>query len=469
MTGQDGKLVKHFKSTSHMTAENRLLNFSQKKTNIDLMLNAGRRAADQKREEVLKLNEKIVITLLDVARFLARQSLAFRGNANSEGNFVAAVNLMRRRDPVLDQWFKDSNLRPYHCNYLHHDSQNEFLELLGSAVHKSILKDINDAPFISITTDSTMDASHKEIYTIIVRFVKNFNVQERIVSAAELNSKELFNFFTGSIKRFFLFCEQLSSSSYGLLLKDLSKTRWSNRYEAVRAVIVSYKEIINTLQKLSEDNVEKNTQQTAKNLRNKNLMASINALIVHLQKIQMDILATMDIIEDTVRLLHQMYDDDKTLDAIIEISKKDLEKHNVNIDLDYEFQRLQRRNKNLKSIYDHYRVIFQKLIMNMNEEFKYYLSLLTTNLKCFAHLSTKRINTFSKEDAEKTHSIVPGIHNYELCFYEIHLLKSKIFESDSIANVFNTTQVIDAYPRTKKVYQYLLTIPVSIASNERSF
>ena len=60
---------------------------------------------------------------------------------------------------------------------------------MGTAVHKSILKDINDAPFISITTDSTMDASHKEIYTIIVRYVKNFNVQERIISASELKSK----------------------------------------------------------------------------------------------------------------------------------------------------------------------------------------------------------------------------------------------------------------------------------------
>ncbi|CAF1028005.1 unnamed protein product, partial [Rotaria magnacalcarata] len=34
-----------------------------------------------------------------------------------------------------------------------------------------------------------MDNSHKEIYTIIVRFVKNFIAQERIISASELNSK----------------------------------------------------------------------------------------------------------------------------------------------------------------------------------------------------------------------------------------------------------------------------------------
>jgi hypothetical protein len=166
------------------------------------------------------------------------------------------------------------------------------------------------------------------------------------------------------------------------LVKDLSKTRWSNRYEAIRAVFVSYKEIVNTLQKLSGLDIEKNTQQTAKNLLNKlcsfsfytillflkNLMASINALMVHLQKIEIDILATIDIIEDTIHLLHQMHEGNTTLDAIIEVcrfefslykletilfcqvSKKDLEKYNVNIDLDYEFQRLQRRNKNLKSM-----------------------------------------------------------------------------------------------------------------------
>ena len=76
--------MKHFKSIAHINAESRLLNFSQKKTNIDLMLDVGRRVADQKRE-VLKLNEKVILTLLDIAQFLGRQSLAFQGNAESEG------------------------------------------------------------------------------------------------------------------------------------------------------------------------------------------------------------------------------------------------------------------------------------------------------------------------------------------------------------------------------------------------
>ncbi|CAF2093447.1 unnamed protein product [Rotaria magnacalcarata] len=566
--GSDGKLVKHFKSITHTMAENRLLNFSQKRTNIDLMLNAQRRLADQKREEILKLNEKIVVTLLDVARFLSRQSLSFQGDADSERNFVAAVNMIRRCDPVLDQWFKDVNLRPYHTSYLHHDSQNELIKLLGSAVHKSILNDINNAPFISITTDSTMDASHKEIYTIVVRFVKNSVVQERIISVAQLNSKvgqdicehileqlkicgistdkiiaqsydnasnmsgkrlgvqaclskclnrsimyipcsthsvnlvlqhgsrvsidyincfgilqELYNFFTGGIKRHALLCEELSKTSYGLLVKDLSKTRWSNRYEAIRAVIISYQQIMITLQKLSGIDIDNNTRQAATNLFKKlcsftfytvllflkNIMASSNALIVHLQKPEMDISTSIDMVKDTINLLHQMHDDHMSLDAIIEVSRKDLEKLNVNVDINVEFQRLRRRNKELKSLHEYYRIIFQKMIMSMNEEFKSYSSVLITNLKYFANLSVTWINMFSREDAKQICSIVPGIDDYELLFFEIQLLKSKIIEFNNIANVLNTIETTDVYPRAQRVFQYLLTIPISIATNERSF
>ncbi|CAM4910595.1 unnamed protein product [Rotaria socialis] len=224
--------------------------------NVDLMLDAGQRRADQKREAVLKLNEKIVVTLLDVSRFLSRQSLAFQGDTNSEENFIAAVNMMRRRDP---------------STYLHYDSQNEFIQLLGSAVHK-------------------------EIYSIIVRFVKKFIAQERIISVSELNSKtgvdicehildqlkrcvqhgscisidyincfgilqELYNFFTGSIKGYSLLCDELKKTSHGLLVKDLSTTRWSDRYESIRAVITSYQEITNTLQNLADHDIEKKIEK----------------------------------------------------------------------------------------------------------------------------------------------------------------------------------------------------------------
>ena len=48
------------------------------------------------------------------------------------------------------------------------------------------------------------------------------------------------------------------------MVTDLSKTRWSDRYEAIRAVFVSYKEIMNTLQKLTEDDIEKKLNKQLK-------------------------------------------------------------------------------------------------------------------------------------------------------------------------------------------------------------
>ena len=46
------------------------------------------------------------------------------------GNFVAAVNMMRRRDPVLDKWFEDSALRPYHVMITLCDNFFNFFRML---------------------------------------------------------------------------------------------------------------------------------------------------------------------------------------------------------------------------------------------------------------------------------------------------------------------------------------------------
>ncbi|CAF3424939.1 unnamed protein product [Rotaria socialis] len=73
--------------------------------------------------------------------------------------------------------------------------------------------------------------------------------------------QELYNFFTGSIKGYSLLCDELKKTSHGLLVKDLSTTRWSDRYESIRAVITSYQEITNTLQNLADHDIEKKIEK----------------------------------------------------------------------------------------------------------------------------------------------------------------------------------------------------------------
>ena len=113
----------------------------------------------------------------------------------------------------------------------------------------------------------------------------------------------------------------IASLYLGLLVKNLSRTCWSDRHEAIRAVLTSYQEIINTFQKMSETDPEKATRQTAENLLHKlcsfsfyiillffkNLMAMISDLIVQLQKIDTDILIAVDIIQDTTHVLEKIY------------------------------------------------------------------------------------------------------------------------------------------------------------------
>ncbi|CAF4634255.1 unnamed protein product, partial [Didymodactylos carnosus] len=123
----------------------------------------------------------------------------------------------------------------------------------------------------------------------------------------------------------------------GLLIKDLSKTRWSDRYNSIRAVLISYKEIVETLDDLSVNDKEAKSRFIAGNLLKKlksftfytvllflkNLFSSINSLIIHLQKPQMDILTTIDILNDTTKLLDQLSADNVNMDSILKVNIKD--------------------------------------------------------------------------------------------------------------------------------------------------
>ena len=48
---------------------------------------------------------------------------------------------------------------------------------------------LNNSLFYSIVIDSIPDISIREIYTIVVRYTNNFNVEERLVSVVEFPNK----------------------------------------------------------------------------------------------------------------------------------------------------------------------------------------------------------------------------------------------------------------------------------------
>ena len=100
--------------------------------NINLLLDKNRRNILVEEAETQRNREAIKI-LLDIARTLARQGIAFRGSLlEKDRNFRQIVNLLERHSPILHRWLADAPKRPHKVDSLSSRSQNEYLELLAN-------------------------------------------------------------------------------------------------------------------------------------------------------------------------------------------------------------------------------------------------------------------------------------------------------------------------------------------------
>ena len=125
-----GKLAQHFTSEAHKAALHDLAHFVQGMKHVDAMLNKQFRAAKIQEEENNFRNQEIIKILLDVARTMGRQELAFRGAHDDENsNFVQITKLVARHNPHLKFWLSDQNMKPYATKYMSATSQNEFVNI----------------------------------------------------------------------------------------------------------------------------------------------------------------------------------------------------------------------------------------------------------------------------------------------------------------------------------------------------
>ncbi|CAF1353507.1 unnamed protein product [Rotaria sp. Silwood1] len=575
-----GKLEQHFSSATHKSSVDRYLNFKNKKLHVDLMLDSNRMKEDQEQEMILQLNKQVIVTLLDSARYLARQGLAFRRNPESEGcNFVQLVYLQRRNNQVFNDWFFKTKLEKYQNSYLSHQSQDEYVQLLGEAVESLVIEEINKSPFISIMADSTPDTSHREMYSIVIRFTKNYQVEERLLSVQELPSKvgeeicllllktlqrkgisteklvaqcydnapnmggsykgvqacvtnhlnreilhipcsahnsnlaveyachcsveyinlfmllqELYNYFTLSIKRCHVLREALDKSPYGLNIKSLSDTRWTANYESIHAIIESYDEIIYCFQLIEEgEQFDKESKLQGKNLRNKfisyeiivllkfmeNITRTTNSLTSHLQSKHLDILSSMELIANTLKLIKIMRNDDQSLKNILLLGKKHIEPYDV--DIDKEFNRLHRFRQPSRRIdpkpatvvqltrESFYLKLFREILDHLYTTYSAFLNVLNEKLKWFINVTPGRIENLTLNECQHMCEVIPKLTSPPLLFTEFQLLSDQIKECNDMNEIAKLLQQCGhLYPKVSSVYNYILTLPITTATNERT-
>ncbi|CAB3986958.1 Hypothetical predicted protein [Paramuricea clavata] len=94
-----GKLAQHFSSQVDKAALSNLAQFAHNMKHVDVMLNKQLRAAKIQEDENNQQNQEII---LDIAKTLGRQQLAFRGtNDDADGNFLQITNLVARHNSHL--------------------------------------------------------------------------------------------------------------------------------------------------------------------------------------------------------------------------------------------------------------------------------------------------------------------------------------------------------------------------------
>ena len=200
-TKKKGKLAEHFGSNSHKAALADFYSFSQESSNVDLLLDKEKRSKAVQAEKDKMTNKDAVFILLDVARTLVRQGIAFRGRTTDstrkqneeDGKFHQIVRLLSRHCPDLNRWLNEARLRPYQVTYLSHDSQNEMIDILTQNIRGKIKEEVNKSKMFSVMADTTADTSNKDRLAVAVRYVKedgpSFAVKERLLEVKETTDK----------------------------------------------------------------------------------------------------------------------------------------------------------------------------------------------------------------------------------------------------------------------------------------
>ena len=114
-------------------------------------------------------NRQMLLKILSNIRFLARQSIAIRGDGDEENsNFIQLFKLRGEDDPKFAKWLEKKTDK-----YVSADIQNELLKVMGLQVLRDIATSLHSAKFYSIMVDETTDVSNKEQAVLCFRWVSD--------------------------------------------------------------------------------------------------------------------------------------------------------------------------------------------------------------------------------------------------------------------------------------------------------
>ena len=96
-------------------------------------------------EEEQKYWSALIVRVIEIVKFLAERSFAFRGSdekigSYNNGNYLGLLKLLAEFDPFMAEHIKNhANKGKRHLSYLSKTTCEEFISSIGSSVHDSII------------------------------------------------------------------------------------------------------------------------------------------------------------------------------------------------------------------------------------------------------------------------------------------------------------------------------------------
>ena len=105
------------------------------------------------------------------------------------GNYLGLLELLAKFDPFIAEHITaDANKGKGHTSYLSKTICEEFISLIGSSMHDSIICKLKNSKYYTISLDSTPDISNVDQLILIVRDVLPTGPVERFIIFLDMDS-----------------------------------------------------------------------------------------------------------------------------------------------------------------------------------------------------------------------------------------------------------------------------------------
>ena len=284
-------------------------------------------------------------------------------------------------------------------------------------------------------------------------------------------------------------------------LRNLSKTRWTVRAESIRAVWASFEAIKETLETIeASDEFDNSTKNGATGLLRKmessdfvisimfmkNIMMKTKQMTEALQAENLNIVDAMTIVKATVESLKRISNDSHAMDNEIQAGILYAEKLGGNPKA--EFRRKHRMRRRPRRFDDNpdtqaeltmlpfYRKEFKMVLDTQISQFGDNLSQCLEAVKPLATVLQPPLKLPEFSDVNELVQLFPPSvqvdphalqAEFENFVSHVHLAKKKLETLTEAANF--SEEYKSAFPLTNKAFRLLLTAPVTVAKDERTF